>query len=108
MNKLITGACVLASTSFVYAQEIDEQKFDIITKQQCGPSMIMFWEAMDLGEQPLFQGRTVIFTINDVPVVGEMLFTVNQDTGYWSLFAVFEDDTVCLVSFGNAFAPVIN
>lgn len=108
MNKLITGAAILASTSFANAQEIAEQKFDIYSKHECGPSMIMFWEAMDLGEQPLFQGRTVVFTINDVPVVGEMLFTVNQDTGYWSLFAVFEDDTVCLLSFGNAFTPVIN
>lgn len=108
MYRTATTAAAVALASVANAQDADQGKFDIYVKQQCGPSMIMFWEAMEYGEEPLFQGRTVTFMIDGTPVMGEMFFTVNQENGFWSLFSIYEDGTVCLVSFGNQFTPVID
>jgi hypothetical protein len=107
MFRLVYAATV-ALASVAHAQEPDSLKFEVYTRQECGPSMIMFWGAMEYAEEPLFQGRNIIVAPDGTPVVGEMFFTVNQNTGYWSFFTVFEDGTVCLTSYGNAFSPIVD
>lgn len=76
------------------------------TREECGPSNTMFAEAMDYGETPLFTGANAIFGTDGTPYYGTMMFTVNQDTGSWSMFTQYPDGTVCMVTFGGSFEPV--
>jgi hypothetical protein len=107
MFRLVYAATV-ALASVAHAQQPDSLKFDIYTMHECGPSMIMFMEALEYAEEPLFEGRNILVAPDGSPVVGEMFFTVNQTTGYWSFFTVFQDGTVCLISYGNAFSPIVD
>lgn len=76
------------------------------TRQDCGPSQFMFNPSIDYDETPLFVGSSATISVDGVPYVGTMMFTVNQDSGTWSMFAIFDDGTVCLTAFGEDFEPV--
>ena len=93
---------LLGLTSQATAQDL---KY-FYTRQECGPSITMFEEAMDYGETPLFVGKNVTFGVEGTPYYGEMMFTVNQESGSWSMFTIYPDGTVCMSNFGGAFEPV--
>lgn len=103
LRKLTTVAAMLLPT-LVTAQEI--QTF--LTSQDCSDSLTMLSPSFNLGESPLFTGENVIFGVNGTPYVGTMMFTVNQNTGTWTMFTLYEDNTVCTVAFGQYFEPVTN
>lgn len=78
------------------------------TRQDCGQSYPMFAPSMDYGEKPLFVGTSVILGVDGTPYQGGMMFTVNQDSGTWTLFTMYNDGTVCVVAFGENFEPAPN
>jgi len=96
------SAIAIAFPAMAVAQDYEY----FITRQECGPSNTMFDEAMVYGEKPLFQGSNITVDSRGGLYYSEMFFTVNQDTGSWSLFSIFEDNIVCLVSFGGLFEPI--
>ena len=75
----------------------------LTAKQSCGPPEVMFQGSMEFGEQPLFGGATLIIGVDDNPYWGTMMFTVNQDNGYWTLFTFYSDDMVCVTASGTNF-----
>lgn len=97
-------AIVIGLPSVANAQEI--KYFN--TMQECGPADVMFNEALAYDETPLFSGFNSTYGVDGTAYYGQMLFTVNQDSGTWSLFSVYDDGTVCLVNFGAEFEPVAN
>lgn len=103
MSRLFL-ALALMLPSWANAQEV--KRFYTVT--QCGTPMDQFETSISFGEEILFEGSSVVFGIEGVPFIGGMLFTVNQNTGTWTLFSVYGDGTVCTVAFGEDFAPVAN
>jgi hypothetical protein len=58
------------------------------------------------GEQPLFQGTGLQFSAQDGKAYqSSMMYFVNQDTGSWSLVALYPDGTACMVANGRDFEP---
>lgn len=56
-------------------------------------------------EKPLFRGEGLQFNINGQMYYSDMMYFVNQETGSWSLVALFKDGTACLVVNGRSFEP---
>lgn len=99
MLRLIT-AIAMVLPAVANAQEI------FYTRQECGPSNTMFAESIYYEEQPLFSGMNVTYGYDGEPYYGNMMFTVNQETGSWSMFTLYPDGTVCMVNFGGLFEPI--
>jgi hypothetical protein len=75
----------------------------LTAKQDCGSPEVMFQESMEYEESPLFGGSTLIIGVDDKPYWGTMLFTVNQDNGFWTLFTFYSEDFVCITASGINF-----
>ena len=100
MHKLLTLLFLLAA---VPANAQNVVTSTLTAKQDCGLPEIMFQESMEYGEQPLFGGATLIIGVDDNPYWGTMMFTVNQDNGFWTLFTFYSDDFVCVTASGINF-----
>jgi hypothetical protein len=79
--------------------------FTIDTKLQCGVPEVMFQESIAMGEDALFGGDTVVLGPDGQPYWTEMLFTVNQETGLWTLFTFYGENIACLTASGAGFTP---
>lgn len=79
--------------------------FEINTQVQCGIPETMFQESIALGEDALFGGDTVILGPDGKPYWTEMLFTVNQETGLWTMFTFYGENIACLTASGAGFTP---
>jgi hypothetical protein len=53
----------------------------------------------------LFGGDTVVLGPDGQPYWTEMLFTVNQETGLWTLFTFYGENIACLTASGAGFTP---
>jgi hypothetical protein len=95
--SLIAGAASAQST---------EQYFD--TQQRCGKTSDMFKESFVYDEQPLFGGETLQFDRRGEENWGLMLFTANQNTGFWTLYTFYGEDLVCITASGVGFAPIVD
>jgi hypothetical protein len=78
----------------------------LTAKQLCGLPQLMFQESIEYREQPLFGGETVITGIDDRLYWGNMMFTVNQENGFWTLFTFYSEDLVCITASGVGFTPI--
>lgn len=57
-------------------------------------------------EQPLFKGMSIQFSsIDSKGYIGSAMMFVNQDTGTWSLVALYPDGTGCMIASGKKFEP---
>lgn len=81
---------------------------DFYTVQTCAPIMQMIVETTALGETPLFEGYSIQFAYTEDAVEGGMVFTVNQETGTWSLINIYGDGMACLAASGDSFRPASN
>lgn len=59
-------------------------------------------------QEPLFTGLTFDYDQNKNAVPGRLVFTVNQDTGTYSIFTFYENGWVCLHREGFLFEPYTN
>lgn len=103
MIRLITAIAMVLPV-VANARDIDY----FYTRQECGSIDTMFADAIIYyNEEPLFTGLNVTNSIDGEAYYGEMMFTVNQDTGSWSMFAIYPDGSACLINFGGLFEPVL-
>ena len=75
------------------------------TVQSCGVPEIIFEESFEYLEQPLFGGSTLVIGSNGEPYWGTMMFTVNQENGFWTLFTFYAENIVCITASGVGFTP---
>lgn len=92
----------LLTTGAAVAQEAP---FAVATAQACGSPQSIFQESMEYSETPLWVGQTLVFNADQNPYWGTTLFTVNQDTGFWSLFTFYGENLVCITASGTGFEP---
>jgi hypothetical protein len=57
------------------------------------------------GEQPLFRGEGMQFHASGQMYTSEMMYFVNQESGSWSLVALYNDGTACMIANGRSFEP---
>ncbi len=101
MYKLIVAMIFLSAPAF--AQSV--LNTTLTANQPCGHPQVIFQESMEYQEQPLFGGETMIIGVDDQAYWGTMLFTVNQENGYWTLFTFYSDNMVCITASGLGFVP---
>jgi hypothetical protein len=77
----------------------------IYTKQECSEWNTMAEVVAEYGETPLFIGKVAIVLNTNEPVIGDMVFAVNQQTGSWSLVGLYPTGISCLISSGENFEP---
>lgn len=75
---------------------------------QCDSFIPMAKILSDYGEDLLFTGEgiTIAFGVEQ-SYRGGMMFFVNQDTGTWTMFQLFQDGTACLLFNGADFEPFV-
>lgn len=81
------------------------------TEMPCLPGTVAIREfAIRYEETPLWSGGAYIMALSPQsgavqPINGSVFFTVNQNTGTWSLFFSLDQNTACLLASGTAFLP---
>ena len=103
MLRVMLAAMFVSVTTVAHSQNLE----NFYTVQTCAPIMQMIVEASSLGETILFEGSSVQFHFTERIVEGGMLFTVNQETGSWSLINVYGDGIACLAASGENFQPFV-
>ena len=83
----------------------------MLTEMPCLPGTVAMREfAIRYEETPLWSGGAHIMALSPSagtmqPTSGPVFFTVNQNTGTWSLFFGLDQNTACLLASGTAFLP---
>lgn len=106
MFRLALAVVLGLSVNPAIAQEDTSKRF--YTMQGCDQ-----WEKMaavtgKYNEEILFIGDIRQFHQSGQPYNGGMLFSVNQDTGTWSLISLWPDGTACMVGSGENFSPYLS
>lgn len=78
----------------------------MFTRQPCDSVGKMLDTVKKYGEEMLFIGNGMTFSAQTgMPFIGGMMFTVNQDSGTWSMLQLFGDGMACMVMNGRDFKP---
>jgi hypothetical protein len=108
MQKLIAWAIagiVVTSPILALAQENTNKKY-FYTRQECEPAANVVQNLYsNYGEQSLFIGEGIQFSVQGQPYSGATMFLVNQDTGTWTLLSLYKDGTACITAVGSKFEP---
>lgn len=104
MSKSLTIAAIIFPT-LALAQPSVTLTFS--TTQECGVPEVIFQESFEYGEQPLWGGETLVFGSDQQAYWGTAFFTVNQETGFWTLYTFYGDDLVCVTASGVGFVPTM-
>lgn len=91
-------------TSTVSAQE---QVPPFISAQPCAPMQEVAVQTLQYKEETLFKGMMLQRHASGQYVNSSMVFTVNQDTGTWSLISLYDNGYACMVANGSQFEPFI-
>lgn len=91
----------------VQSQENDTDKKFFFTRQECDPAEKIMDFLSTYGEEPLFTGLAMTFSLQGQPFTGSSMFFVNQETGSWSLVTMYADETACMTAIGSEFSPYI-
>jgi hypothetical protein len=95
----------LTIVSYANAQEPPQDK-RFFAMQSCDDVLKMTDLIMrKYGEQPLFRGEGMQFHASGQMYTSEMMYFVNQESGSWSLVALYNDGTACMVANGRSFEP---
>lgn len=87
-------------------QPEDEIKF-FMAAQACANANTVFQSMQQYQEQPLLSGLGNLRHISGTVFSSNIVLFVNQDTGTWSLVALYEDFTACIVAEGSEFEPYV-
>lgn len=93
----------IAFASGAFAQEVPPFQ----SVQACGTFPYMAEETTKYGEKILFNGKILQQHVSGQLVNSEFVFTTNQDTGTWTLIALFPNGWACLVANGTNFEPYV-
>ena len=102
MIKYITLTLGLLVASFASAQEQGN-----MVRLPCGSFEDAGRILKATGQEILWNGRGTLIHATGENQTPEVVFHVNQDTGAWSLVALYPDKTACLVMAGWNFEPWI-
>lgn len=100
--KYLTLITALLGTPLL-AQDVANPTF--LSKQPCAPMQEVAEIAMQSGETILFNGQILNQHITGQMVKAEFVFTVNQDTGSWTLVSLYPNGIACMVGNGTHFVP---
>ena len=82
------------------------QKEPFISLQPCATYMEMAQQTSNHGETALFRGEALqIYAPTGQGHESQILFQVNQETGSWTLIALWPNDTACMIINGTKFEP---
>lgn len=73
--------------------------------QPCDTLNNMASLAQKHGEEVLFNGQILNIHASGPTMVTEFVFSVNQDSGSWSLVSLWPNGWACLVANGKKFTP---
>lgn len=97
IKKTVAALCLL--TTPTYAQGV------VFTAEQfCSSHAIIQNEVASYNEEVLFSGQIFQNHIAG-PIWSNFIFSVNQNTGSWSLVNILDEDTACFVASGKNFQP---
>lgn len=96
----------LLSATVVVAQEQQVPPFQAV--QSCETFAKMAEQTSKYGETILFNGKMLQQHASGQFVNSEMIFTTNQDTGSWTLVALYTNGWACMVANGSDFVPYTN
>lgn len=94
---------ILLSTG-AFAQEIPP--FEAV--QTCETLPVMAEQVKQYGEEILFNGKILQKHASGQFVKTEFVFSTNQDTGSWTLIALFPNGWACMVANGSDFEPFVD
>lgn len=96
----------LLSATVVVAQEQEVPPFQAV--QSCATFAKMAEQTAKYDETILFNGKMLQQHASGQFVNSEMIFTTNQDTGTWTLVALYQNGWACMVANGSDFVPYTN
>jgi len=107
MKYLIAVIAVLCTTNIGTAQENTEVP-PFFSAQKCYTLQDLAASAKQFNESVLFNGKIVQQHASGRYVNSEFVFTVNQDSGTWSLVSLFPNGWACQVANGYDFEPFVD
>jgi hypothetical protein len=105
MKYLIAIIAVLSATSAGTAQELTGKVPPFYSAQQCDTFQEVARLSKQFNEDTLFNGKMIQQHASGQYVTSEFVFTVNQDSGTWSILALFPNGIACQVASGFDFEP---
>ena len=110
MPKILTTLCVammvLGYTNAVAQDKAQAESKMIVMQAPCGEADKMVNLTKKHDEQVLFLGEGITFAAGTGrSLTGGMIFTVNQDTGTWTMFQLYGDGVACMLMNGGNFQP---
>lgn len=100
------GISLFATTALAQSKEPQGEKPTMFTRSPCDPLPVMLETIKKYGEELLFTGNGMTFSAQTgQPLVGGLMFFVNQDKGTWSVLQLFNDGMACMVMNGRDFTP---
>ena len=97
---------VFATTALAQDKEPQGERLTVFTRAPCDPLPKMINTIAKYKEEILFVGDGMTFAAQSgQPLVGNMMFLVNQETGTWSMLQIFKDGLACMVINGKKFEP---
>jgi len=112
MKTLYQALALTLMGSVGYAQEIEPLgSYNTVTLCY-DPGEIAALSTVQFRESPLFTGlgRLDSYDANGNPAIleGDVVFTVNQDTGTWAMLIRSPQNVLCTVATGSSFEPWID
>ena len=105
MLRFTLAFILCLAAPIVSAQEPPQDK-RFFAMQSCDNPLTMTDLIMrKYGEQPLFRGQGMQFHWNGQMYTSDMMYFVNQQTGSWSLVALYKDGVACMIANGRNFEP---
>ena len=96
---LLTSALLVSNTAF-------GQEFPTFhSVQPCADYKTLKQQTDKYDETILFKGNSILKHISGQLVNAEFVFTVNQDTGTWTMVALYPNRVACMVTNGTRFTP---
>ena len=90
----------------LFAQDIQNTKSKFLAVQECDHVVVLTQKTViNWGEKPLVKSIGTQFGPNDAKYKSSMMYFVNQDTGTWSLIALYPNNMACLIAAGTKFEP---
>jgi hypothetical protein len=97
----------LIPTILISTGAVAQEATPFMSYQNCASFQVLADQTVRYEEKMLFTGLILQQHISRQPVEGQMAFTVNQDTGSWTLIHLFPNGVACMVANGTKFEPYI-
>ena len=83
-----------------------DRSFD--ARMPCNTVQFVAEQSVKYKEETLFNGKMLQQHASGQMVPSEFAFTVNQDTGTWTIISLFPNGIACMVANGTDFEPYVD